>query len=162
MAARKDTHETPVLRDGHDERRAALRPHNVDACFFQKILPLAGPVAAHFARSISGGERRVVKDPHLHAAPAAFVHDDIHVMPPAGADKIRVRARFDTDSADVRFGDFGDGFAQHCFGFTVLPEKGEQMVFMFSPEKRFQQRRHTVHFLSFRGSRQILTKTALY
>lgn len=93
------------------------------------------PVFPQFSVTISCGEMTVIQYPDLHFPFSCFLQNNVHIPPPAGPHKIRMWAAFYTHRTNICIINYLHVFSQHCFRFTVLPEKGENIIFHLSMQQ---------------------------
>lgn len=93
------------------------------------------PVFLNFSVTISCGEMTVIQYPDLHFPFSCFLQNNVHIPPPAGPHKIRMWAAFYTHRTNICIINYLHVFSQHCFRFTVLPEKGENIIFHLSMQQ---------------------------
>ena len=82
--------------------------------------------------SVAGGKMLVIEDPDLHVSLFCLVHDNVHVVPPAGTAEILVGPRFHAYSPDPALSYPGNFLTDHLFRFTAHPKKRENIIVFHS------------------------------
>ena len=113
-------------RQVQQDARARLRPHEVDV----HLIEIANrvPAALGAPGGIAGRELFIVQNPDLHAAPPAFVQQHVHILPPLGPQKIRMRPGFHAQRADAAFVNSLHGFAKPRFVLAVHPQERNHII----------------------------------
>ena len=94
-----------------------------------QTLPSQFPICIfQYAVGIACGKMAVVQDPDLHVPFSGFIQDHIHILPPFFPDKIRMWAAFHADSPDAALCNDFHIFPKDFFCFSMLPEKGENII----------------------------------
>jgi hypothetical protein len=76
-------------------------------------------------------EMAVVKYPDFHSAFAGLIQNDVHIMPPLRAAKVRMRPAFHANRADIGILNDSHICADSRFIFSVLPEERQYIIVPF-------------------------------
>ena len=105
---------------------AGQRPLKIHV-HFRKHHTLVGRTGTHSV-AIPGREMRIIQQIELHAPGLTGTEQHIHFMPPARAEKVRVRPGFRTQGMTAGVQDLLNTALEGFVVFTVKPEEREQMI----------------------------------
>ena len=112
------------------QQRTRLRAERIQMVFVDERTAQGGRGADDVSGGVAGGKAVIIQEPDAHVTLAGFLHDDIHISPPARAVKIGMRAGLQAHGADAGGVDAGYFLAQHGFGLAVHPEEGQDVILL--------------------------------
>ena len=86
----------------------------------------------YFSITKTGRKMTVIQNPYFHISFSCFIQNDVHVVPPSGPGKIRMRPALNADRANICIIDHLHIFPQHGLLLPMLPEKRKNIIFHMS------------------------------